>query len=725
MTYNLILLIYLAFLVVYISERPVLHSEFGLIELKAVGGESSSELQDTSESDNETSAQEKNSEEKSESNDEDSYESSKSAAGQECLDGISSGNKYFEKFHGNCVYSFASLEQLVKFILCESKSRDLGLDVSSSVEVANLYLKSKFTPKTGKEGKIIASSKELMRMMRKFAQTNGAYAQKPPAETPRDRRTKTSEITDTEQDYESHTESSSDSESESNKSVPARKDEHGSSERGSGSGSSEDKVEVPAFMERLSPANDPFSFAFEQQRWGSGNEFVDVEGQQDSRETTPSGQEGYMESPDKNLQKISGSDFGSSEREHQTEPKGIDDGRFSSTSERLCDQEMESGRDSEEDQVTQEEVVPFLDLRSRSFISFSGSELEIELKDPWRSFISMMLYEPVRRSTLNFDEEHCNKITKSAGRIIAYLIQISCKLRHVLKNYKEKKCNERNQFTKLFIGCYSLKKAMNKYFRFYSKLRYDLIDAIVGITQCSLAKNNYLSQSPIYLAGQEELHMIRCTIGEYYLSMDFQLFLSFIIDTYNSAEEKVGKMISSIGASLCPTKCRKKPPTLACLEKLLRNISADKANIEAYNSRLTERNLMCKNYLTNNYSFSKRIPESAEYITTTGVRRKVDPTRHFQVVQFPKYYHSDLEKLSIVRSSLLNFLLNSMNLQESPGQASTSPEKSPSKSTPKQTPKGRNRLKLRLKFKKNADKTTIQAPTNQHQTPQNNQNNWI
>ncbi|KAJ1609226.1 hypothetical protein OJ253_1657 [Cryptosporidium canis] len=721
MTCNLILLIYLAFLVVYISERPVLYSEFGLIELKAVGGESSSELQDTSESD-ETSAQEKYSEEKSGRNDEGSYKRSKLDAGQECLGGISSGNKCFEKYHGNCVYSFASLEQLVKFILYESKSRDLGLDVSSSVELANIYCKSKFTPNTGKEGKITVSLMELLRMMRKFARTNGAYAQKPPAETPRDRRTKTSKITDTEQDYESHTESSSDSESESDKSVPAREDEHGSSERGSGS--YEDKLKVPTFMERLYRANSPFSVAFEQQMWGSGSEFVDVEYQQNSRATTPSGQEGYMESPDKNSQKISGSDFGNSEEEHQTELKGMDDGRLSSTSERLNEQEMESGRDGEEDQVTQEEVIPFLDLRSRSFISFSGSELEIELKDPWRSFISMMLYEPVRRSTLNFDEEHCNKITKSAGRIIAYLIQISCKLRQILRNYKEKKCNKRNQFTKLFIGCYSLKNAMKKYFRFYSKLRYDLVDAVVGITQCSLAKNNYLSQSPIYLAGQEELHMIRCTIGEYYLSMDFQLFLSFIIDTYNSAEEKVGKMISSIGASPCPTKCRKRPPTLECLEKLLRNISADKANIEVYNSRLTERNIMCRNYLTNNYSFSKHIPESAEYITTAGFKRKVEPTSFIQVVQFPKYYHSDLEKLSIVRSSLLNFLLNSMNPRESPGQASTRPEKSPSKSAPKQTPKGRNRLKFRLKFNKNADKITIQAPTNQPQHP-HNQNNWI
>lgn len=697
MVHRLAFFLSMALLSVHVSQLPVLFREASLVKLKAVGGRDKYEgtAEDVSESS--SSSEEYSNEYSEELRKSQENEFSEYGESVETIKGISYGNPYFDKYLGNSVYSFRSTKDLVKFLLYESKFRKIPANFIDCTNIVQFYFESKFTPNTGEDGEIIASSKELIDALNRYIRTNGDYLRKFAVKrSPQAGKSAYSKYAYDNHGYESDTESSSESDPETSQRTTSQIDSYAPSESSSEAPSEAPSVvprpksprpeaKLESLMEKLTPVRDPLDQIFVKHDTGA------------PVKAAVSSDEGRRSKPPSQTSRDLDQDVGEIP---DLEP-AVESGVGPEASAKPV-REPRAEHESEErvlaGGVSQEMIIPCLDLKTRSYISFEGKELEFELKTPWRSFISMLLYEPVRRSSLVYDEEHCKNITKATGRIIAYLIHASCKLSQALKDYNKKKCGEKSRFSKLLVGCYQLKRVITKYTHLYSKLRYDLVDTVVGITQCSLAKNGHTSQAgSIHIPDEEELGTVQCTLREYYFSMDFQFFLAYITDAYKSAVEKLRKIVSgTVGTSVCPTRCRNKSQILLCFEDAIHNLLADKTSVEKYNSHLSVRNAMCKVSLIRNYSFSGTLPETTEYISKSGIKYRVPTIPYIKTVQFPVLHPSNMEKFSIIKSSLLSFLLNSAAPQEllSPTQKSPTSEKSPTKDeAPKPKPMPRSKLK--------------------------------
>lgn len=700
---------------------PVLLEEASLIGLKAVGGkddygnyEGAGESTTNSES---FSNCEENSQECSEESD-----NSELTQSSKSLTHISPRKQYSDNYLGNGVYSFNSFNQVVKYLMHESKLRKIPASFIDCKIVVNSYFVSKFTPNTGEDGEFIVSSREILELLTKYIRTNGEYIRKFTVKSPIKTDQRSSEGAYDNQGYESDTESSSDSDSETSQRKEApRKGPHAPPEGTQRPESSAAREGLAGLMDKLAPVRSPLDGIFGKKdaqysfKLGVSSERPAEAGPslEENAEEAP-GLKPVEEAPGLKPAEEAGSDSAS-----EPPMTGAEQIREPGVEHDLGGGVLEEG-------VSRDVIIPCFDLRTRSYISFESKELEFELKTPWRSFISMFMYEPVRRSTLSYNEEHCKKVTKTAGRIIAYLIHTSCKLSQALKDYSRKKCNQKNKLSRFFVGCYNLKKDITKRINIYSKLRYDLFDTVVGITQCSLAKNNFSQSETILTDDQEGSNMIQCTLREYYLSKDFYTFLLFITDAYESAIEKLRQIISRAGGvSICPKGCRNKSHVQTCLEENLENLLADKTGVGIYSSRLGLRNLMCKVSLVKSHSFSRNIPESAEYVSSSGIKYRVEAIPYIQLVQFPVLHPSNMERLSIVKSDLLDILFNSISPEDllSPSHKPPVSEKSATTNkAPGQAPASHSKLKQ----KKPRSKTTRKVTATSHPPPTTAQiEHWV
>ncbi|TRY52433.1 Uncharacterized protein CTYZ_00002884 [Cryptosporidium tyzzeri] len=673
-----------------------------LIELKAVGGFSADQAGSSTEGSVERSNQEENSDQSSEESITSQNENElggaspilNSKSGSAFL---SHGNNYYKNKLGESILSFSSHNELVKFLLFESSKRDLSLSTSDCFKISQAYLTSKFTPNTS-DNEIIVDIKELFLLLRRYIRTNGSCLQSFCVKN----QPKTS-ITSTKSTLnvdEENDDSDTDSSVKTNQST--------SSDTSSGKLYADSSIHSQLQLTTTSNSASPISIEFLEMQPKNDLKFEPFKQDQ----STPTlnelvqSEENLRTPPDLNNFSVS-------------EPENVP-----ITEENLNTvlEEMET-----EIQVNKNEIVPNLDLNTRNAMPITEVELELDFIDPWKSLISMILYEPVRRSSLKFDEAHCDKMAKVTGRIIAFITKYTCKLRLTLKNYQRKKCNERNKVASLFVGCYKLKKQLEKNIKYYSKLRYDLVDSVVAVTQCSLAKNNFISQrNKTFSHLSDGNSFIRCTLKEYYLLFDFVIFLFYIINAYNSAIEKLDKFISSICTTICPTRCVKRPQICNCLEESYNNIFADKINMESYRHNLNNRMMLCRNYLIYNYLFSSSIPESAEYVSTSGYRYKIENYKYMQTVQFPVTYPSSLEKYTVLKSNLFNLLLNPINNQEQPPNPAPAAKEVPNRShNLEKRPK--HRLKSKFPTRRNKDKNTnINHNTQTHPNPTSNpQSNWL
>ncbi|KAH8585055.1 uncharacterized protein ELE39_001006 [Cryptosporidium sp. chipmunk genotype I] len=728
MNFNLVFFLSLLFISIYEFEESDFYLKVSLIKLKAVGGIGIDQLEESAKGGSEGSSQEESSRQQSEEsalnyNENKIAETSQAFSAKNSPAYISSGNVYYKKQVGVNMLAFNSRNEIIKFLLFESKARDLSSSFSDCVKVSNAYLTSKFTPNTSDQNEIIVNAKELLELLTKYIRTNGrcleAFCVKKEAKITR---ASSGSTMDTDEENDSDTDSSV----ETNPKSPSRT--FSDQLPDTVNTVSHHQLTVP--LERTSVTSIAFS---DGQSFRDSIEFKPHK--QDQSVSTPN----EFPKPKENQSVISSSNFNIlQELSFREKSKGGKESKFvlekwSTPDPRNVPSEQENAHieyeETEEgDRVSQENLVPNLDLSTRSNISITEVEMELDLIDPWKSLVSMMLYEPVRRSSLKYDETHCNKLAKVTGRIIAFLIKLSCKLRLVLDDYKKKKCNERNKVTSLLVGCYTLKKQLRKYINYYSKFRYDLVDSIVGVTQCSLAKNSYISQiNHAFSHFPTEGSRIRCTLKEYYLLLDFHIFLFYVIKAYNSAKEKLEKFISSSCTSICPTSCGRRPRICDCFEQSFNNIFADKINMESYRFNLYSRIKMCKNYLISNYLFSGNIPESAEYVSASGNRYKIGNISYIQTVQFPTVYPSNLEKYTVLKSNLFNLLLNPINSQEQPNPVPTAKESSiRTRNSGKKT---KSRVKLKSLIRKNKDKDTNRSTNlnaQAHPDPSSNpQNNWL
>lgn len=702
MYFNLAFFLCLPLISIYEFGSSDFYFKLSLIELKAVGGFGAGQAESSTEGSVERSNQEENSDQSSEESST-SQNEKKIGEASSILNSksdsalLSHGNCYYKKKLGESILSFSSHSELVKFLLFESSQRDLGLSVSDCLKISQAYLTSKFTPNTS-ENEIIVDIKELLLLLRKYIRTNGSCLQSFCVKNqPKTSITSTESTLNIDEENDSDADSSVKTNQSTSSDTSSGKLYDGSSSHFQFQLTSSSDSATPISIEflEMQPKNDlKFKLFKQDQSTPTVNELV----QPEENLRTPT--------PDLNNLPVS-------------EPENLP-----TTEENLNTVFEEMGT---EIQVNQNEIVPNLDLNTRNAMPITEVELELDFVDPWKSLISMILYEPVRRSSLKFDEVHCDKMAKVTGRIIAFITNYTCKLRLILKNYQRKKCNERNKVASLFVGCYKLKKQLEKNIKYYSKLRYDLVDSVVGVTQCSLAKNNFISQrNKTFSHLSDGNSSIRCTLKEYYLLFDFVIFLFYIINAYKSAVEKLDKFISSSCTTICPTRCGKRPQICNCLEESYNNIFADKINMESYRHNLNNRMALCKNYLISNYLFSSSIPESAEYVSTSGYRYKIENFEHIQTVQFPITYPSSLEKYTILKSSLFNLLLNPINNQEQPPNPAPAAKEVPNRSRNLEK-KPKHRLKSKFPIRRNKDKNTnINHNTQTHPNPTSNpQNNWL
>ncbi|POM82544.1 hypothetical protein CmeUKMEL1_02925 [Cryptosporidium meleagridis] len=686
---------------IYEFGRSDFYFKLSLIELKAVGGYGTSQSESSIEGSTERSIQEEN-------NDQSSEESSVSQDEKDLGEGpstlkaksvstfFSNGNSNFKEKLGENTLSFNSYEELVKFLLYESNERDLGLSFSDCLKVSQAYLTSKFTPNTS-ENEIVVNIKELLMLLRKYIRTNGSCLQSFSVKNqPKMSVASTGSTLDIKEENDSDTDSSV----KTNQSTSS----DASSDKFHGSPGGHSQFLFSTSFNGVSPAS--IEFLEMQPKSDSRYELFQQDHSSPTQDEFAQSEEN-LRTPTSDLNHLS-----------MSEPENVPPIEENPN---IVYEEIGT-----EIRVSQDDVVPNLDFNTRSTIPITEVELELDLVDPWKSLISMILYEPVRRSSLKFDETHCDKIAKVTGRIIAYMTKYTCKLRLIIKSYQRKKCNERNKVASLFVGCYKLKKQLEKNIKYYSKLRYDLVDSIVAVTQCSLAKNNYMSQrNKTFSHLSDGNSSIRCTLKEYYLLFDFEIFLFYIINAYKSAVEKLEKLISSSCTTICPTKCGKRPQICNCLEESYNNIFADRINMETYRHHLSNRMLLCKNYLISNYLFSSSIPESAEYVSTSGHRYKIENFGNIQTVQFPITYPSSLEKFTILKSNLFKLLLSAIDNQEQPPNPAPVAKEVPKKSRNLEK-KPKDRLKSKFPTRRSKIKNTNNYNTQTHPEPTPNpQNNWL
>lgn len=679
MTCNFILFFCTVFISINTFKDFSFHPEVSFIKIKAVGGSDSNKNEDYSLS---TSANEDSDEEQDTS--EDSSESSTYSTSVSSLSTeenisvfISPGNDYFEECIAHNVCTFKSFSNLVKFLLFEVKYRKLNAHFSDCQKVISHYLKYSFTPNTSVNNELVVNVKDLILLLIKYIRTEGRSLQsltsrKQSKQSMRESRSDSKTHDDSDSEADSSSEPNTKSRFNSIKSTETSFISEGSSHGIKHSSDNASSMQPKRHVSEGDSENIPFK---------------PKDSIADSKKSN---------NLEENLEK-------DSTLKQEFEPKEITEMKENEILEEVLNIEYES--DQPQDQISPEMVVQNLDLSSRGTIPLAEIEMEIDLEDPWKNLITMMLYEPVRRSSLLYREGHCNKMVKTTGRIIAYLIKVSCKLRLSLSEYNRKKCSEKSKISRLFMGCHKLRMNIKQYINLYSKFRYDLVDSIVAITQCSIAKNNYLSQiDQVFLGDSEDSQNIHCTLKEYYFSLDFYLFLSFITNAYDSAKEKLEQFISNSCESACSSKCGKKSQICLCLEHSYNNLFADKINMQSYNFHLNKKINSCKNYLINNYLYSNKIPESAEYVSASGNRYKLEKIDHIQTVQFPRIYPSNLEKLSILKSNLFSLLLTPpINSQEQLPQTLNIEEKS-TKGDFKQ--KSKPKFNLKLIQKKSAKKTT-------------------
>ncbi|OII70832.1 uncharacterized protein cubi_00977 [Cryptosporidium ubiquitum] len=710
MTCNLIFFLFILICNIFIFKESNFYLEVGFIKIKAVGGDDSSQY-DSSVSTN--NGEDLSDDENNNEYDENSATSSNRKSSVSLEPGnnsvyISKGNAYFEKCIGN-VCIFSSFNDSVKFLLFEAKIRELDLSLLECQKIVHFYLKSKFTPKTAVKNELVINIKDLINLMIKYVRTEGRCLlrvyQKESSKKSRDSSRSTNKVHD-----------KSDSDTDSSLESDPKTNFGAAPSIAIGPVGSKIYYLLRNFSEGSSKASNKSSKGHVSEGPSAsiplGKDVIsstqrdDISSRDSSQASVPVSnldQElEFEESPEMEIEE---------DQEHITPQQGED-------------YNIEYEDEGMESQVNQEMIVKNLDLNTRSAIPLKEIEMEIDLEDPWRNLITMLLYEPVRRSSLVYREEHCKKIVKTTGRIIAFLVKASCKLRLSLSDYNRKKCREKNKVSGLLTGCHKLRTNIKKYLNLYSKFRYDLVDSVVAITQCSIAKNNYLSQTDqIILNDSEDSLTIQCTLKEYYFSIDFHIFLSFIINAYNSAKEKLEQFISSGCESTCLTRCGKKPRLCSCLEHSFNNIFADKINMESYNFYLNKRISMCKDYLVRNYLYSNNIPESAEYISTSGNRYKLEQFDYIQLVQFPRVYPFNLKKLSIIKSNIYELLLNHINTREQPTQLPVAKENSTS-GTSKQKQKSKSKFNLKL-MRKNGKKGTNENNNVHPSVPQaNSQDSW-
>ncbi|KAH8741868.1 hypothetical protein FG386_002995 [Cryptosporidium ryanae] len=275
---------------------------------------------------------------------------------------------------------------------------------------------------------------------------------------------------------------------------------------------------------------------------------------------------------------------------------------------------------------------------------------------PWRTLISMILYEPRRRDKFEFEEAGCKKMSEIMGKILFHYIIATCKLKFSIIEYTSKNClGRKNKAIRFVTGCVRTKKIIKSYTKAYFKTRYDFVDAIILTTQCSIAKTYYLSTSvPILTPLNQDYYYEKCTLGNYYLIFDYLSFVEYVKIALNKTKLKLERFIDERCTPKCNILCFKGKSSKLCshVRKVHDELSNDLIKLDDYKSLIEKKLLLCKNYLILNNEFSQIIPETAQYIIEDGRRKDVESVQGIPTVQYPRYAKSDPNSLVVLESTL-------------------------------------------------------------------------
>ncbi|KAH7648480.1 hypothetical protein FG379_002915 [Cryptosporidium bovis] len=273
---------------------------------------------------------------------------------------------------------------------------------------------------------------------------------------------------------------------------------------------------------------------------------------------------------------------------------------------------------------------------------------------PWRTLISMILHIPKRRNEFQYCEKSCKKISEVMGKVLFHYLINLCKLKSAATEYNLKNCfDKKNKYIRIITGCTKIKKMLKKYTKLYFKLRFDFVDSIILTTQCSIAKTSHLSTStPILTPPNQNYNYEKCTLGQYYLMLDYLAFVEYVNIGLGKTKSKLDVILRDKCTPKCSITCFKCGSSKLCsyLRKVHEELSNDLNKLANHETILEKKISFCKNYLILNNEFSQYIPETAQYVTEEGVRKDVESTQGILTVQYPKYAKADPNSLIILES---------------------------------------------------------------------------
>ncbi|KAK6589154.1 hypothetical protein RS030_223475 [Cryptosporidium xiaoi] len=284
---------------------------------------------------------------------------------------------------------------------------------------------------------------------------------------------------------------------------------------------------------------------------------------------------------------------------------------------------------------------------------------------PWRNLVSMILHKPKRRNEFPYCEKSCKKMSEVMGKVLFHYLVNLCKLKSASADYSLKNCfDKKNKCMRIITGCTKIKKMIKKYTKLYFKLRFDFVDSITLITQCSIAKTYHLSTSTSILTPpNQNYNYEKCTLGQYYLMLDYLAFVEYVNIGLGKTKSKLDVILRDKCTPKCSITCFKCGSSKLCsyLGKVHKELSDDLNKLANHKTLLEKKIFFCKNYLISNNEFSRYIPETAQYVTKNGVRKDVEPTKGILTVQYPKYAKADPKSLIILESKFFQTVSSETN----------------------------------------------------------------